>query len=90
MKDVKYCLNCEIGSRKTEVKKNAWNLKNNVCLPKETRMNETTNDEEEDNDENNEDSYDDQSNELNEIERNIYRNINEDEDKRRKFKKNNK
>ena len=73
--------NDEISSRKNKAKKNAWNLKNNVCLPIETRKNETTNDEEEDNDENNEDSYDDQSNELNEIEMNGCKNVSEDEDK---------
>ena len=69
-KDVEECLNCEISGKKTKVKKNTWNLQNNICFPKETRKNEIKIDEEVDSDENTDDSFDNQSNETDEIDTN--------------------
>ena len=66
-KDVEDCLNCEVSSRKTEAKKNAWNLKN-MFFPKETGKKETKRDEVVDSDESDDDSDDEKCKETNEIE----------------------
>ena len=61
-----------------------------MCLHKEIRNNETTNDEEEDRCKSNEDSSDNQSNELKEIQSNSHKEVNEDECYSSKNKKNTK
>ena len=57
-KDVEDYLNFEFSSRKTEVKKNACNLKNNMCFPKEAGKNGIKRDEVVDSDESNDNSDD--------------------------------